>query len=89
MADREDETDRLPDFSFSCWAKIRDDAKDSEDDQCQADESPPQPENDPNPMHLSLELDSVFRDLKMRLEEQDTQLQSGVRKFIDRYSRVQ
>ena len=41
-----------------------------------------------DPTHLALELDSVFDDLKMQISEQDPQLRSGVKKFIDRYKKM-
>ena len=88
--DREKNMDGPPDFSASCWVKIQEDAKDTEDEQHEVDESfsEPEPEDDLDPIHLSEELDSVFKDLKMRLEEQDSQLRSGVRKFINRYKKM-
>ena len=53
-----------------------------------ADESLPEADNNLDPMKLSQELELVLDDLKMRLQDQDLQLQSGVRKFINRYNKM-
>ena len=37
---------------------------------------------------LTQELESLFTDLKMRVRQQDPQLQTGVRKFINRYNKM-
>ena len=58
----------------SCWSTIGE--HNEEDDG--ADESLLEPENNLDPMKLSQELDSVLDDLKMRLQDQDLQLRSGV-----------
>ena len=37
---------------------------------------------------LTQELESLFTDLKMRVRQQDPQLKTGVRKFINRYNKM-
>lgn len=86
QVDRKEEINELPDFSLSCWAKIAEDAKES--DECEDNENPSVPEDNIDPKHLSLDLDGLIYDLKMRLEEPDTQLRSGVRKFISRFNKM-
>ena len=84
--DNEEEHEGLSGFSTSYWTKIREGTKDSDDEE-EVDKNSPVPEDDQDPVQLSLELDSVFNDLKMRVMEEDHQLQSGVRRFINRYKK--
>ena len=58
LGDREGDMERIPDFSASCCTKIREGADDTEDDQREVDESPPQPEDGLDPMNLSQELET-------------------------------
>ena len=80
----EQATERLEDVVVSCWS-LKEEFNEEEDG---ANESLPESENNLDPMKLSQELDLVFDDLKMRLQDQDPQLRSGVRKFINRYNKM-
>ncbi len=63
-----------PDFSESCWATMREGAR---------DESPEKEKE--NTSEVESALDEVVADLKLRLHN-DPQLSSGVQKFVARYN---
>ena len=59
----------VPSIMLANADSISDQTHSSEDDNC--------------PLHLSVELDSHFKDLKMCITIEDPQLLLGVRKFVD------
>ena len=73
----------LPEISAELRARITQDSEDMEIAEAETDQS-----DIIDPALLSVQLDSVIADLKLRLGEADPQLQTGVRKFIERYNKM-
>ncbi len=79
-----DTTSDGPDLSLSCWAVVREDANDTT---CETDRGVGNSdENTGN--DLEVQLQDVFLDMKSKLKENDPQVNSGIQKFIDRYTKI-
>ena len=78
-----DANEILPEISAELRARITQDSEDMEIAEAETDQS-----DIIDPALLSVQLDSEIADLKLRLGEADPQLQTGVRKFIERYNKM-